>query len=178
MIFKTAAFSPLTYWWVGAILMWLTLPAGLFDILAAPKWHAPHWQCDSLGIPIMMTRRALLPAAGMALILSGTLVLGATWRREGGGRVFPPSRPRTWRGWMLACILLILSAVLCRDVLQYLYQITFVQTFVANCAGRAEPITVQMRRPPLQISPILYCALIFWMLNLHAFSASAAVPRR
>ena len=98
MLWKATA-KPITYWLVGGLLIWLTLPAGLADLLIAPSWHAPHHQCDSLGIPIMQVRAMLLPMAGVTLALSGLLTWPATRRRQGGGHILDYQFTSTVWNW-------------------------------------------------------------------------------
>lgn len=57
---------------------------------------------------------------------------------------------------------------------RFLAQVTLPQTITADRNGSAEPITVVLRRSPLQLVPLLNVAIALWFLNLRAL---ALAPR-
>ncbi len=66
----------------------------------------------------------------------------------------------------------ILVAPLAYDIGHYIFDTLFVQTWSEDCAGRAEEITVSLRRPFLQVLPVVEALLILWLLHLRAFAVS------
>lgn len=70
---RTSVGKPVFYWLCGAFLIWATLPASVADIFNARSWFVPHWQCDSLGIPLMQAYHLTVPYAVFALIVSALL---------------------------------------------------------------------------------------------------------
>ena len=172
---RTSSRTPVFYWLCGASLIWLTIPASVADIFIAPHWFAPHWQCDSLGIPLMQAYRLALPYAVFALLLSGLLTLVSTRKRLGGKDVFDLRVQNTVWNWFATLFAAILIAPLAYDIGHYIFDALFVQMWTADCAGRAEEITVSLRRPFLQVLPVVEALLIFWLLHLRAYAVS---PRR
>jgi hypothetical protein len=172
---RTATGSPVFYWLLGVVLIWLMLPAGTMDIVLAHDWFAPHWRCDSLGVPLIRARQIALPYAAIALVLSGILTLISTRKRLGGRGVFDLRMRATAWDWCVTIGAAILIAPLVFDIGQYFVDVTFEQTVTANCARRAEEITVTMRRPLVQVLPVVEALLILWLLHLRAY---ALTPRR
>ena len=160
------------YWITGALLIWLTLPARLADIVFALDWFAPHWQCDSFGIPLSQTQRMALPFAVIALVVSALLTFAATRRRLGGTDVFDFRLKRSAREWSISFIAVALITPLAYDIVSFLSDAIFTQTWIADCAGSAEEIVVSMRRPFVQVLPVLEGIIIFWILHLQAFAIS------
>lgn len=169
---RVATARPVTYWLCSALLIWLTLAAGLADILLAPQWFAPHWQCDSLGIPIMQTKTVALPYAVFALLIAGILTWAACWKRVGGRDIFLLRGQGTLPAWLVGGLALPLIAMLVFDIGRYLYEVAIPRTIIADCNVRADPITVTHRRPLLQTVPIIEALLILWMLHLRAYALS------
>lgn len=171
---RRTARRPFAYWLIGALALFSILPAGLIDIFLAPGWHAPHWQCDSLGIPILEASAAAAPWALISAGLSAALAIPAARRRAAGCDIF---RLRLGRGWVNALIsapVILLAGLAFWQVAEHVWRALVVQTFIADCNGRAEPITVSRRGPLLQISPLVLVALALWALHLRAL---ALAPR-
>jgi hypothetical protein len=172
---RYASAKPLTYWLSGAFLIWLVVPAHVIDIFIAPHWFAPHWSCDSLGIPLMQAYHVALPFAAIALITSGLLTFVSTKNRLGGKDIFDFRLRKSARDWFMTLVAAILIAPFAYDVGSFFFDVLFVKTWTADCAGRAEEITVSLRRPFLQVLPVVEALLILWLLHLRAFAVS---PRR
>ncbi len=164
--------TPVFYWLCGTFLIWLTIPASVADIFIAPRWFAPHWQCDSLGIPLMQASRLALPFAVFALIASGLLTFVSTRKRLGGTNIFDLGLGKSVWGWCVTLVAAILIAPLSYDIGHYFFDALFVQTWTVDCAGRAEEITVSLKRPFFQVLPAVEALLTLWLLHLRAFAIS------
>ncbi|MCV6585646.1 MAG: hypothetical protein OIF47_08930 [Marinibacterium sp.] len=162
----------MVYWLIGAFLIWVTVPASVIDIFIAPEWFAPHWQCDSLGIPLMQAYRLALPFAAVALIASGLLTFVSTRKRLGGRNIFDLRLRKSARDWYVTLVAVILIAPLACDIGHFFFDALFVQTWTEDCEGRAEEITVSLRRPFFQVLPVVEAAQILWLLHLRAFAVS------
>lgn len=158
-----------------AVLIWSFVPASLADIFVDPKWFAPHWQCDSLGIPIYRAQQAALPVAGIAIVISGLLTFVTTRKRLGGRDIFDFRLRKSLWDWSVTLVAVMLILILAEPIVRYLHEATFIQTRTADCGGTSEEITVSGRRPFLQYTPVIYALLILWLLHLRAFAVS---PKR
>lgn len=170
---RTADRKPSTYWLTGTVLIWLTLPASIIDILLAPQWFAPHWQCDSLGIPIMWLRRLALPFAVMSAAIAVLITALATWNRVGGTDIFAQHAGGAVRRWTVTILTAVLIAPLIYHLGIYMTEVLFIRTWTENCAGRAEDIVVTLRRPIVQVLPLVEALLILWLLHMRAYALSA-----
>jgi hypothetical protein len=165
------------YWLIGAGLIWSLLPLGLVDILIAPKWHAPHWQCDSFGIPFLQTTQALLPWALVAIIVAAILSFPATWNRQGGVDIFNFRFGQSRWKWAINVLILLALGVIAYNLMIKLWQSFIPQTINADCNGRAEPITLAMRRPFVQVTTLCELAIGLWLLHLRSLALSPQTTR-
>ncbi len=152
--------------------MWLPLPASVLDIIIAPQWHAPHWQCDSLGIPIYQAYYFALPWAGVSMLTAALLVIPTCRKRVDGENIFRLKHGKpTWNVMIslpvaLVCLFLIISTF------QHIWDALIPQTITADCNGSAEPITVTRHGPAFQTMPIVLICFVLWLLHLRALALS------
>ncbi|MGX9354029.1 hypothetical protein ACS3SW_02365 [Roseobacteraceae bacterium S113] len=125
-----------------------------------------------MGIPLMQAYRVALPFAVFALLLSGLLTSISTRKRLGGKDVFDLRVGKSVWNLFVSLVAAILIAALIFDIGHYIFDALFVQTWTEDCAGRAEEITVSLRRPFLQVLPVVEAFLILWLLHLRAFAVS------
>lgn len=163
--------NPFVYWAAGSVLIWLIAPFSLADILIAPTWHAPNWQCDSLGIPIMETQIVLLPWAVIAVLISGAAAL-LTRGRQAGVDILDLRLGTPPRRWIVTPIAVALVAYFGFNVCRHIWQAVVPQTIASDCAGRAEMVEVIMRGPLVQLSPFLNFATAIWVLHIRALLLS------
>ena len=163
---------PFLYWATGTIFLWLMLPASLIDILLAMKWHAPHWQCDSIGIPIMYTYAALIPWASMSAVIAALITLPMTWRRKGGADILDLRLGKAPWKWIVTIPVAVMVILVCTNLLRHFWLAAVPQTITADCSGRAEPITLEMRGPLLQFTPVCETAIAIWLMHLRALALS------
>ena len=98
--------------------------------------------------------------------------LVSTRKRLGGTDVFDFRLHKSVWGWCVTLVAAILITPLIYDIWHYFFDALFVQTWTEDCAGRAEEITVSLRRPFLQVLPVVEALLILWLLHLRAFAVS------
>ena len=164
--------KPIIYWITGAVFLWATLPASLIDILLAMKWHAPHWQCDSIGIPIMYTYAALTPWAFMSAAITALISLPMTWRRVGGADILDLRLGEAPWNWIVTIPVAVVVIWVCVGLLSHFWLAAVSQTITADCSGRADPITLEMRGPLLQLTPVCEIAIAIWLMHLRALALS------
>lgn len=182
MITKSIAFllhtheRPVYYWLIGATLIWAVLPIGLADSLLAPYWHAPHWQCDTMAIPVMQALMVAFPWAIFAALVSALLAFFAARARVAGINILNFRSERKVANWIVTLPLALLSALVLYGIFKHFWEVFVPQTITSDCNGSAEPITKTMRGPLLQLLPFHYCLLIWWLLHLRAFFLSPRKP--
>ena len=169
---RSTSNNPIGYWIVGFILIWLILPTSLLDILIAPTWHAPNWQCDSVGIPILQTKAALIPWAIVAASISAFLVFVLAHKRLAGANIFDFHLGAAPWNWIVTLLAMVGIASITFDVGMHVWSAAFPQTISSDCEGRAELVTLTMRGPIFQLSPIVEMAIGLWMLHLRALFLS------
>ena len=169
---RRADSRPLTLWLTGTVLIWLILVVPVVDVVLAPEWFAPHPQCDSLMIPIMLAAGAALPWAAVSLALAGLLTWGATARRAGGGDVLDLRQSLSARTVAALVIALCLAAPFAYDLASWVRDTLTPRSWTVDCNGRADPLEVTLRRPLFQLMPLLDLALIWWILHLRAWAVS------
>ena len=172
---RTADAHPVAYWLVGALLLWSILPAYTLDLLLAPDWFAPHWQCDSIGIPIAQFYISALPYAAISLVASGCFVVISTRNRQGGADIFNLRPDGSLWSWGTTLVAGVWIGAFLLDFLRYLVEVLFLQSWVSDCNGTADPIEVSMRRPALQMLPWVGIVMIYWVLHMRAYAVS---PKR
>ncbi|MFS4436670.1 hypothetical protein ACMA5I_00515 [Paracoccaceae bacterium GXU_MW_L88] len=175
---RTTLSNPIHYYWTGALLFWLFPFVYAADILLAPQWYAPHWQCDSLGIPIGGAIFGALPSIPFVLILSAILVFPATRARQIGADIFDLSLGRGPLKHVLNLIAVVVILAWIYSLFQTVWSATVPQTFTADCGGSAEPITVTMRGPIFEIFNLYFLVLIIWLLHLRAMALSPKITPR
>lgn len=163
------------YWMVGSILIWLILPIGLLDLLIAPKWHAPHWQCDSLGIPVAGTAIAAIPWAIIASLISAFLVFLLVRKRVAGADIFSIRLGSPLWNCLVSPPVMAVIALATHDVGTHIWSAAFPQTISSDCGGQAELITLTMRGPIFQVLPLWEIAFALWVLHLRALLLSPRV---
>ena len=171
-LFRYTSRKPLYYWLIGAFLFWLPLPLGLADILIDPQWHAPHGQCDSLGIPIFRTRDALLPWALISFVVSAILVFPFGRGKTEGTDIFKCALGNKIWNYVVLIPIALVCAFLLFEVINHIWGVIVPQTIISDCGGRAEEITVVRRRPPIQLIPLLCLVAVLWFLHLRALILS------
>ena len=164
--------SPVRYWLVGTAILWLTLPISLIDIFIDPTWHAPHWQCDSLGVAIGNTVFGLFPWAVFSAAIAALLSFPATWHRRGGADIFDWRLGKAPWNWILTILVVLVTLSVCHDIFNHLYTASIPQIITADCGGRSEPVTVVRRAPFLQFEPFWGLAFVLWLLHLRALALS------
>ena len=167
--------APTAYWLTGAFLLWLVLPATVVDHVLSPRFHMPHWQCDSWGILAYRVGMIALPAAVIALLLAAMIAVSSTWRRRGGDDVFAPIFGRSPVALIVTLVAMPLIALCLYGLGAFVFDVLVPKTVTADCAGRADPITVTIRRSPIQLTPMILLLLALWLLHVRALAAS---PRR
>lgn len=167
--------NPIGYWIVGSILIWLILPISLVDILVAPRWHAPNWQCDSLGVPILQTTAAAIPWAIVAVLISASLVFLLARKRLAGADIFNFRLGAAPWNWIITLLAMVVIVAITFDVGMHIWNAAFIQTISSDCAGRAEPVDLTMRGPVFQLFPLLEVAIGLWVLHLRALFLSPRV---
>lgn len=171
MLRKTVQ-KPLLYWIIGTVLIWSLLPLSAIDIMIAPRWHAPHWQCDSLGIVIFNTLFGLIPWAIISAVISVLLTFPMTRHRVGGADIFDKSLGSGWRKWIISILIAVVIGFEVWEILRHLWAASFVQTITADCGGNADPIQVEMRGPLVQLLPFFGIPFSLWLLHLRALALS------
>ena len=169
--------NPIGYWIVGSVLIWLILPTSLLDMLIAPTWHAPNWQCDSLGVPMLQTKAALIPWAIVAALISASLVFFLARKRLAGANIFDFRLGDAPWNWIVTLLAMVAIVAIMFNVGMHIRNAAFIQTISSDCAGRAEPVTLTMRGPIFQLSPLVEIAIGLWMLHLRALFLSPRAAR-
>jgi len=170
---RTTHRNPVLYWFVGSTLIFLILPLNLVDIVIAPWWHAPHWQCDSIGVPIIETTAVIVPWAGVSFMVSAALAIPSVWRRQGGADIFEFSLGKSFCKWLVTAGFGVLFAFFLYPVAVHFWNAILPQTITADCNGSADPITLVMRGPLLQFVPVCELAIAVWLLHLRALALSS-----
>ena len=165
--------SKLFYYWIlGALMLWLPLPLVLTDILIDPKWHLPHWQCDSIAIYIFQTQAALLPWALVSIIVSAILVFPFGRGKSRGIDIFKFELGSKVWNWIVSIPVALICVFLLYEVTSHIWEVIVPQTITADCGGRAGEITLVRRKPPVQFIPLLCLVSVLGLLHLRALTLS------
>lgn len=164
--------SRLGYWFTGFALIWAILLVSFIDVLAAPRWHAPNPQCDSLGIPLAQTMMALPLWTIAAALIPAVPVFLFVRKRLPGADIFDLRLGSPPWNWGVSLLTLFVIAPLVFDIVRNVWQVVVPQTISSDCAGRAELLTITMRKPVLQFMPLVEIALGIWVLHIRALLLS------
>lgn len=163
----------LVYWLTGFALMWCLLPSKLVDVAIAPTWFAPNPACGSSDLLKEGVDALLLPwTVVVALIAAAAFVL-VRGRKPGA---FKLDLGKTSMNIGITLITLVVVLPLLADVALYLWQISVPQTVTSDCTGSADLVSVVMRRPIAQVSPLVELTLVFWLLHIRALLLSQRIP--
>ena len=164
------------YWLTGFAFMWCLLPAKLIDIAIAPSWFAPNPECSSSDLLDEALSGLLLPWTVLVALISTAVALVLVRGRQPGASVFKLDiGKRTWNvGVTLVTLVVVLPLLF--DVGSYLWQIAVPQTVSSDCTGSADLVSTVMRRPVLQLSPLVELTVAFWLLHIRALLLSERVP--
>lgn len=173
--FRTTVGRPWLYWFTGSVILWLLLPVGLLDVIIDPKWHAPHWQCDSFGVVLMETYYSALPWAAVSMVLAAILAFPMARKRPGGTDIFALRLGSPRWNWIVSVPIALVCAFIAFDVLNHVWEAIIPQTITADCGGSAEPITVVRRRPAIQLLPLVELGIALWLLHLRALALTPKV---
>lgn len=165
-LFTTRGNSPLMYSLVGVALIFGVLPASVVDILLDPQWHAPNWQCDSVGIPIMFAINATPVWALISMFLGVGIAYPAARGASGRGRALDLAYCNRPVWWLVTIPVIVLCTALGWDVIRHFWMAIVPQTIIADCNGRAEAVTLVRRGPIFQTIPVFEAGIALWLLHL------------
>lgn len=172
---RSTGSSRIVYWIAGALLLWLMFPIGILDILIEPKWFAPNPQCDSLGVPILWLQEGLIPWALISVVIPAIPVFLIVRKRVAGADIFDLHLGTAPWNWIVTLLTAAALLPIIFDMGRYLWEVSVLQTITGDCGGSAEPVTITMRRPIIQFTPLWEAGFALWILHLRALLLS---PRR
>lgn len=164
--------SRLGYWGTGSLILWLMLPADLFDMAAAPTWAAPNPSCDSFAIAMWQTSAFLLPWAAVSGALVATIVFLLVRKRSPGTDIFRFHLGNPVWNIVVSLPTLAIVALAAISVAQYLWQAAVPQTVSSDCGGKAEMVTLTIHGPLIQLTPFLHLMFGLWVLHIRALLLS------
>ena len=164
------------YWLGGSVLVWLTVPAQLVNIMASPTWFAVNPACDSLGFVIMQYLSILPFWSAISLVVSLAFLSIFLIGRRVSVSVFSLSLGSPTKNVITTGTVLILSLPMAYDLLTYFWEVAVPQVISSDCNGRAELVSATMRRPIVQLSPIIDVLLLLWLGHIRALFLAPKAP--
>ncbi|MBS1165756.1 MAG: hypothetical protein H6R00_1781 [Proteobacteria bacterium] len=154
----------LVYWLTGFALIWCLLPSKLVDMAIAPAWFAPNPECSSSDLLEEGVGALLLPWTIVVALIAAAVAFVLVRGRKPGA--FKLDLGKTSMNIGITLVTLVVVLPLLADVALYLWQISVPQTVTSDCTGSADLVSIVMRRPILQVSPLVELILVFWLLHV------------
>lgn len=165
----------LVYWLTGFALMWCLLPSKLIDIAIAPAWFAPNPECSSSDLLEEGVGALLLPWTIIVALISVAVAFALMRSREPGASIFKLGIGKMGTNISVTLVTLVVILPLLSDVALYLWQISVPQTVTSDCTGSADLVSKVMRRPIVQVSPLVELIVVFWLLHVRALLLSKRI---
>ena len=141
----------------------------------APAWFAPNPECGSSDILDGVVGSLLLPWTVLVALISAAVALVLIRGRQPGAPVFKLDLGDRTKNIAVTLVMAVVVLPLLFDVVRYLWQIAVPQTVTSDCTGSADPVSLIMRRPALQVSPLVELVVAFWLLHIRALLLSQRV---
>lgn len=163
------------YWLTGFAFMWCLLPSKLVDMAIAPTWFAPNPECSSSDLLEEAIGGLILPWTVLVALISAAVAFVLIRGRQSGAPIFKIDIGKTPKNIGVTLVMLAVILPLLSDVALYVWQVAVPQTVASDCTGSADLVSMVMRRPALQVSPIVELTLIFWLLHIRALLLSKRI---
>lgn len=160
------------YWLTGFAFMWCLLPSKLVDMVIAPGWFAPNPECTSSDMIEEAVGGLMLPWTVLVALISAAVAFVLIRGRQSGASVFKLNLGKKPKNIAVTLVMLVVILPLLSDVALYVWQVAVPQTVTSDCTGSADLVSLVMRRPALQVSPIIELVLAFWLLHIRALLLS------
>ncbi len=105
-------------------------------------------------------------------MISAVISLPLVWERVPGVHILALRLGRSVWNWLVSVLVLVPITLIAVEIVIYLWLAIVPQTISSDCSGSADPVTVTMRGPIVQLYPPLLVAIGLWLLHIRALSVS------